>query len=173
MDNNINIRLADKDDAELIADMSRHAFYETFAIQNTTSDIEKFMDEQFTRDGLIAEVGTPGNIFLLAYTEGKPAGYVRLKQNSFEHDLAALNPIEIARFYAMPTMIGKGIGKAMMIHCIELAQENKNDFIWLGVWEKNERAIRFYTSFGFTKFGEHGFLVGNDLQNDWLMKKAV
>lgn len=173
MENGIQIRLANKADAELIADMSRNAFLATFGPQNTAEDIEKYMNEQFTREGLIAEVGAPGNIFLLATLNDEPAGYVRLKENCFEAGLVAENPMEIARFYAEPTMIGKGIGRAMMQYCIALAKQLGKDVIWLGVWERNQRGIDFYTAFGFEKFGEHGFLVGNDLQNDWLMKRVV
>ena len=169
----LTIRLADIADAALIADLSRQTFYETFAAQNTPADIEKFMNEQFTREGLIAEVGSSNNIFILAFDGHQPAGYVRLKQGSFEDGLDAENPIEIARFYAVPTMIGKGVGKAMMLRCIALAAEQKHDYIWLGVWEKNQRAIHFYTAFGFSKFGEHGFWVGNDLQTDWLMRRSI
>lgn len=171
--NPVEIRLATTADATLIADMSRHAFLTTFGPQNTPADIDKFMNEQFTKEGLMAEVGAADNIFLLANTDNQPAGYVRLKENSFEEGLVAANPIEIARFYAIPTMIGKGIGKAMMQYCIDLARQMGKDAIWLGVWERNQRAIDFYTAFGFEKFGEHGFLVGNDFQNDWLMQKWV
>ncbi len=169
----VKIKLADTADAALIADMSRQSFLATFGPENTPEDIDKFMNEQFTTEALIAEVGTEHNIFLLATINEEPAGYVRLKENSFEEGLVAENPVEIARFYAMPTMIGKGIGKAMMQHCLVLAAQMGKDVIWLGVWEKNQRGIDFYTSFGFEKFGEHGFLLGNDLQNDWLMKKGI
>ncbi len=169
----VEIRQANKTDAALIAAMSRQSFLATFGPENRPADIEKFMNEQFTTEALKAEVGTENNIFLLATINEAPAGYVRLKVNSFEVGLEAENPLEIARFYAMPTMIGKGIGMAMMQHCIALAAQMGKDVIWLGVWEKNQRAIDFYTSFGFEKFGEHGFLLGNDLQNDWLMKRSI
>lgn len=169
----IEIRLATTADAELIANMSQESFLATFGPQNKEHDIEKFMANQFSKEILIAEVGALDNIFLLAYLGEEPAGYVKLKENSSEAGLAAEQPFEIARFYAAPTMIGKGIGKAMMQYCIELAKKKGNDFIWLGVWEKNQRAIDFYTSFSFEKFGEHGFLLGDDLQNDWVMRREV
>ncbi len=169
----VEIKLATIVDSALIANMSRQSFLATFGPENTPEDIGKFMNEQFTTEALIAEVGTEDNIFLLATINQQPAGYVRMKENSFKEGLAAESPMEIARFYAMPTMIGKGIGKAMMQHCNALAKQMGKDVIWLGVWEKNQRAIDFYTSFGFEKFGDHGFLLGNDLQNDWLMKKGI
>ena len=169
----IQIKLATTADAELIADMSRDSFLATFAPQNTRENIEKYMNIQFTKELLMAEVGAVDNIFLLACSNHEPAGYVRLNENSFEVGSDAQNPIEIARFYAMPSQIGKGVGKAMMHHCIALGADMGKDVIWLGVWEHNQRAIDFYSSFGFEKFGEHGFLLGDDLQNDWLMKKNL
>jgi ribosomal protein S18 acetylase RimI-like enzyme len=69
--------------------------------------------------------------------------------------------------------IGKGIGKALMLKCIEIAREKKSDVLWLGVWENNQRAIDFYTKWGFEKFSTHIFMLGDDPQTDWLMKKEL
>jgi ribosomal protein S18 acetylase RimI-like enzyme len=65
---------------------------------------------------------------------------------------------------------GKGLGRIMIGEVIELAKERKKEFIWLGVWEENKKAIEFYKSMGFEKFGEHPYYIGQDKQNDWLMK---
>ena len=169
----INVRLATKHDAELIADMSRQTFYDTFASQNTKEDIDKFMNEQFTRKALIEEVGAKNNIFLLAYDEGKPVGYARIRENNNPPSLGTSNAMEIARIYAATNAIGKGIGKVLMQKCIEIAKARNRELVWLGVWEKNQRAIDFYTKWGFEKFGETNFLLGDDIQRDWLMKKTI
>lgn len=169
----ISVRFATSQDAELIADISRQTFYDTFASQNTVEDMNKFLNEQFTREALINEVSTKDNIFLLAYDQDEPVGYVRLRDNNNPPSLGSTNAIELARIYATPTSIGKGVGKALMQKCIELAEKGKKDFIWLGVWEKNQRAIEFYTKWGFEKFADHDFVLGNDVQKDWLMKKKI
>lgn len=169
----ISVRFATSQDAELIADISRQTFYDTFASQNTVEDMNKFLNEQFTREALINEVSTKDNIFLLAYDQDEPVGYVRLRDNNNPPSLGSTNAIELARIYATPTSIGKGVGKALMQKCIELAEKGKKDFIWLGVWEKNQRAIDFYTKWGFEKFADHDFVLGNDVQKDWLMKKKI
>lgn len=169
----INVRLATKHDAELIADMSRQTFYDTFASQNTKEDIDKFMNEQFTRKALIEEVGAKNNIFLLAYDEGKPVGYARIRENNNPPSLGSSNAMEIARIYAATNAIGKGIGKMLMQKCIEIAKARNRELVWLGVWEKNQRAIDFYTKWGFEKFADHDFVLGNDVQKDWLMKKKL
>ncbi len=170
--NDLNIRIATIADAELIADLSRETFYNAFAPDNTEADMTKFMNEGFTRERLIEELNLPDNIFLLAYADNKPAGYVRMRDKSKpEAELGSDNLIEIARIYTITDKIGKGIGTELMNKCFAIAEEKQRAFIWLGVWERNFKGIRFYERFGFKKFGEHLFVLGNDIQTDWLMMK--
>ena len=169
----LTIRIASKNDAELIADMSRQTFYDSFAAQNTKEDMDKFMNEQFTKQALMKEVGAERNIFLLTYDRDEPVGYVRMRENNNPPELGTDKAIEIARIYAVQSSIGKGVGKALMQKCIEIANEKKHHTLWLGVWEYNQRAIDFYQRWGFQKFAEHDFILGNDVQKDWLMKKNI
>ncbi len=169
----ITIRIATANDAELIADMSRQTFHDTFASQNTKGNMDKFMNEAFSKAALMKEVGTAGNIFLLAYDGEKPVGYVRMRENNTPPELGDVNAIEIARIYATTNSIGKGVGKVLMEKCIEIAIAKKATVIWLGVWQENYRAIDFYTKRGFEKFGAHVFMLGDDPQMDWLMKKSL
>lgn len=164
------IRTATVADAALIADISRTTFFETFAAQNTKEDMDKFLAEQFTTSDLIAEVGVPGNIFLLAYLDEALAGYVYLQDNNNIPTHEA-NALEIKRIYVLKSNIGKGIGRALMQAGINTAKEKNKQIIWLGVWEQNRPAIDFYTAWGFEKFDTHNFVLGNDVQQDWLMKK--
>jgi ribosomal protein S18 acetylase RimI-like enzyme len=168
-----SIRYATKDDAVLIADISRQTFYDTFVADNSKEDMDKFLNEQFTRGKLIMEVGTPENIFLLAYHDKEIAGYVKLRDARKPETLKELSSLEIARIYTLKNFIGKGVGKILMQACIEIAKQKQKQVLWLGVWERNERAIAFYKKWGFEKFGECDFLLGNDVQHDWLMKKEL
>ena len=166
----VTIRYATPADAELIADMSRTSFYEAFVKDNTKEDMDIFMNEQFTKEALMKEVQLGEGIFMLASIHDEPVGYARLRlKNNLAHEQA----IEIARIYALAKAIGKGVGKALMQECISKANELKMKYIWLGVWEKNERAVAFYKRWGFERFSEHQFLLGSDLQTDWLMKRAL
>ncbi|RYF87336.1 MAG: GNAT family N-acetyltransferase [Chitinophagaceae bacterium] len=169
----ISIRMATREDAVLIADISRQAFYDTFAADNTKEDMEKFLEEQFTRGRLMMEVGSPENTFLLATIDNEVAGYVKLRDGKLPDELKGSTALEIARLYAVKEFIGKGVGAALMQVSLDIARKKQKQFVWLGVWEKNKRAIDFYTRWGFEKFGEWDFLLGNDLQRDWLMKKAL
>jgi ribosomal protein S18 acetylase RimI-like enzyme len=169
----ISIRVATRNDAALIADLSRVTFYETFAGQNTKENMDKFMNEQFTRDKLMKEVGTDSNIFLVAEVNGETVGYARLRESPEPKELKEKPAIELARIYSVQSRIGKGVGSALMEKCIEVAIQQNKKTIWLGVWEKNEHAISFYERWGFEKFSEHEFILGDDVQTDWLMKKAL
>jgi ribosomal protein S18 acetylase RimI-like enzyme len=170
---NIILRFAGINDAELIADISRRTFYDTFATLNTKENMDKFMSETFTKAALMKEVGEPGNIFLLAYDGEEPVGYAKIRENNIPPELGISNALEISRIYATTNSIGKGVGKALMQKCIEIAMEKKEAAIWLGVFQENHRAIDFYTKWGFEKFGTHVFMLGDDPQKDWLMKKTL
>lgn len=170
---NLFIRYATKDDAALIANISRQTFYDTFAADNTQEDMEKFMNEQFTKGRLMLEVGASENEFLLAYMNEEVAGYVKLRQGKEPIELRRMQALEIARLYVLKEFIGTGVGAALMQKAIDIAAEKKKETVWLGVWEKNQRAIAFYNRFGFEKFSDCDFLLGNDLQRDWLMRKNL
>jgi diamine N-acetyltransferase len=173
MDKKVTIRFATKEDAGLIADLSRKTFFDAFAPFNTKADMEKFMNEQFSKKKLMEEVNDEKNIFLLAYIDQKVLGYTKMSQSPNPEELSDVRAIEIARIYVADQLIGKGVGSAMMDWCLSHAKALKKDIIWLGVWENNRRAIDFYSKWGFEKFGEHSFILGNDVQNDWLMKKSL
>jgi ribosomal protein S18 acetylase RimI-like enzyme len=169
----IHVRVATKEDAALIADLSIQTFLETFAAQNTKENMEKFMSEVFTRERLMAEVGAKNNIFLLAYHGDEVVGYVRMRENNHPPELESNSVLEIARIYAATPAIGKGVGKILMQKCLETAARLKKEMVWLGVWEHNHRAIEFYRKWGFEKFGTQVFMLGDDPQTDWLMVKKL
>jgi ribosomal protein S18 acetylase RimI-like enzyme len=171
--NDISIKQATTAEAALIADLSRQTFYDSFAAENTPENMDKFMNEQFTRENLMKEVGAAGNIFLLAYIEDEVVGYTRLRETTNPLLIHNGPAIEIARIYAVQKSIGKGVGSALMQQCVYIARQKDARVIWLGVWEKNEKAIAFYTKWGFEKFSDHVFMLGNDAQTDWLMKKVL
>ena len=172
--NDIIIRIATAADAALIADLSRETFYNAFAIHNAKADMDKFMNEVFSREKLMAELNLPNDIFLLAYTADEVSGYVRMRDKNIpEISPGTDNIIEISRIYTASSEIGKGLGSALLKECLAIAKQKQRKYIWLGVWEKNDKAIRLYERFGFKRFGEHLFILGNDVQTDWLMMREV
>jgi diamine N-acetyltransferase len=173
MEITITIRPAGSEDAALIADISRRTFYDSFAPANTEENMRLFLDVQMTREKQIAEVTAPGRIFLLALWQNEPVGYASLRESDFPGQFEEGKAIEIVQLYSETNMIGKGVGKALMQACLEVAREKGKQWVWLGVWEHNQRAIGFYQKWGFERFGEHIFFVGLDAQTDWWMKRKL
>ena len=169
----IRIRFAGADDADLVAEISRRTFYDTFAAQNSKENMDIHMAQYYATEKIRAELSDPSNIFLLAYDGDRLAGYAKMSEHTKEESKDLENPIEIERIYSVKEMIGKGVGKKLMEECLSIAGKKNKEEIWLGVWESNHRAIEFYTRWGFEKFGEHNFPVGDDPQKDWLLKRSV
>jgi diamine N-acetyltransferase len=169
----IRIKFAGEDDVELIADISRQTFHDSFASQNSKENMDMHMAQYYNPEKIRAELSDPLSIFLLAYDGDRLTGYAKINEHVKEESKDLESPIEIERIYSIKEMIGKGVGKKLMEKCLAIAGEKNKKEIWLGVWENNYRAIEFYTRWGFEKFGEHNFPVGNDPQKDWLMKKLL
>lgn len=172
---NLQIRKATIEDAEVLTQIAWKSFYDAFADhpKNDPDDLQNYMDEAFTVEAISAELADSDSIFFVAEIENELVGYAKLKQNSREEGISGENPIELCRLYASQEFIGKGIGKSLMLHSLDFAKQNGNDIIWLGVWEYNYNAQKFYSKFGFEKCGEHIFQLGKDPQTDWLMERKV
>ena len=152
--------------------LSRTTFYDTFQAENTPEDMALFLDQHMTEEVIKAELLHPENIFILARTD-KPVGYAKLSYTNNPFAVSGVKAVEISRLYLQKEHIGNGAGRALMNFCLSTCQELGFAIVWLGVWEHNARAIRFYQHAGFEKFGEHMFMLGTDAQNDWLMKKPL
>jgi ribosomal protein S18 acetylase RimI-like enzyme len=170
---NIIIRQATNEDAELVADICRRSFFDTYASFNTKENMDEYMEEHLSKDFIMSEVSSSATNFFLAFVEDRAAGYVQLNDKSSPELLKEMDAIEIVRFYAMQEWIGKGIGSALMKICIDRAVSMDKKLIWLIVWQKNFRAIEFYKKWGFEIFDTSIFKLGNDLQDDWVMKKFL
>ena len=167
------IQPAGSEEATLIADLSRKTFQETFGESNTEEDMNLFLSTQFTTEVLEADTRLPHQLFFIAWEEKEPLGYLKLKKHLRGYpNLDLRQPVlEISRIYVVKSALGKGIGQSLMNKAFSVAQTLEMKAIVLGVWELNARAIAFYLKNGFEKAGTHPFLLGNDLQTDWLMVK--
>jgi GNAT superfamily N-acetyltransferase len=121
------------------------------------------------------EIDDEGNVFLVAFRNGDevPVGYAKLCTASEVPGISGRNTIEIERIYADRHVIGFGVGAALMRACLNLAEQLHCDTIWLGVWERNDRAILFYERWEFKTVGARQFALGSDLQNDLLMARQL
>lgn len=175
MTETVKIRPATIEDAEILAQIGWRSFYDAFADhpKNAPEDMKSYMDEAFSIEALYMDLTDNEAVYFVAEIDAQIVGYAKLKKNSREDCISGENPLELCRLYSLNEYIGKGIGKALMLQCLEFAGENAHDFMWLGVWEFNFRAQEFYKKFGFEKCGEHIFQLGKDPQIDWVLERKI
>lgn len=163
------IKRATPDDALKLSELSKSTFYDTYAAYNTEENMQLHMSS-FDPVQLTEEIGERGIVFFIAWLNGQMVGYTKLSEHVTLDELKDQNPIEIERIYVRPDLKGNKIGSKLVQYCVAYAKEIGKNVIWLGVWEHNPKAIAFYEALGFVKFGKHDFVLGSDVQNDWLMK---
>ncbi len=171
----ITIRQAASEDAKLLTDLAYTTFWDAFAHhpKNAPDDLNHYMRQAFNLDQIASELADRASIFLIAEWNGEAAGYAKIVLDNSEEGITAAKPIELSRLYAHQKHLGQGVGQALMDACFERAKDEGRDVMWLGVWEYNPRAQRFYEKNGFRVVGKHLFQLGADAQTDLLMQKEL
>lgn len=169
MHRKILIRKAELNDAALLASVGREAFAAAFSDQNSVENMEAYLSGAFSEAIQAAEIVEQDSLFLIAETEESIVGYARLLVSPAPTCITGTTPLELVRFYLLPEWIGKGVSGTLMQACLDAARGGGHDVIWLGVWQENPRAIRFYEKWGFSIVGTHTFQLGADTQHDWIM----
>lgn len=187
----IIIRRINAGDLESLIKISRQTFHETFSEVNTEENMNRYLDESLSHGKLQAELENGNSEFYFAFqiTEKDFAkekrteeeinsvelpeqiiGYLKLNFGDAQTELKNDQAIEIERIYVLKEFHGKKVGQLLYNKAIEVAQERNADFVWLGVWEENQKAISFYKKNGFIEFDQHKFVLGDDEQTDLMMK---
>jgi ribosomal protein S18 acetylase RimI-like enzyme len=171
----ISIRQATPDDTKLLADLAYTTFWDAFAHhpKNAPDDLAQYMRQAFSLEQIAAELEDVKNIFLIAEIDGEAAGYSKIVIDLVEPGITAERPVELNRLYSHQKHLGEGVGQTLMDACFERAIKEDRDVMWLGVWEFNPRAQRFYEKNGFRVVGKHTFQLGSDPQTDLLMQKEI
>ena len=150
--------------------ISRQTFRETFSSGNTEENMTKYLDEIFSSANLSIELNDNNAEFYFAKLDDKVIGYLKLNFGESQTELRDDHALEIERIYVLKDFYGKNVGQLLYNKAIQIAREKNKDYVWLGVWEENPRAINFYKKNGFVAFDKHLFQLGNDLQTDIMMK---
>ena len=166
----MKIAIASLSEIEELQSISKHTFSETFAEQNSKENLELFLNQAYNLEVLGRELSNPDSTFYLLYDDNGLQGYMKMNRRRAQTEYQGEKAIEIERIYVMKRAQGLGYGKALLQKAIEVSKSENLPLLWLGVWEKNVSAIRFYQKNGFTPFGEHIFMLGADPQRDILMK---
>lgn len=169
----IVIRKIGLEELDRLRSLSRITFQETFADGNTVENLKKYIDEAFSTEKLSAELSDAASHFYFAEEDGRALGYLKVNTGGSQTELRHERAVEIERIYVLQELHGKKVGQALFAQAMDLAHDLDADHVWLGVWERNERAIAFYRKNGFEPFSEHVFKLGDDEQTDVMMRTAL
>ncbi len=171
--NSLALRIAAAEDAHLLSELGAATFQETFAGSNSAPNMAAYLRENFVRERVAEEISDPLSTFLIAEISEKPVGYAKMRRSDPPVGVNGSNPLELVRLYVLSAQIGKGVGAALMRACLHEAERRGHGTLWLGVWEKNSRALDFYRKWGFENVGSHIFQLGSDAQTDFILQKRL
>lgn len=160
-------------DANALSRLGRKTFTQTYAEYNTDKNLRKYLKASFSRKSTLEQLEDDGNFFLIARLNDRDVGYAKLRENNKPFHDKSINAVELERIYVLEEYQGEGIGENLLDKCLAFAKLRKYPVMWLGVWENNLKAVKFYQTQGFVVFGSHKFAFGDEQQNDYLMKKDL
>jgi len=174
----VTIRAATLDDAAALSELGAVTFRETFDQHNTRDDMARYLAESFTPELQRAEIADPLATVWLAEHVGESGasdliGYAHLVSGPAPGAVRGPAPMELKRLYVVQPWQGRRVAQALMDAVIAAASRRGARTLWLGVWEHNPRAVAFYRKYGFTRVGEHAFMLGTDQQIDWLFARPL
>lgn len=170
---NITIQKVTLNHLEALQQISKQTFAETYSAGNTEENIRRHLEEGFSRPKLASELNDPNMEFYFAMLGDKITGYIKLNFGPTQTELQDDEAVELERIYVLQAFQGRKIGQLLCEKAIEVARQKNAGYVWLGVWEENPKAIRFYQKNGFVAFNKHIFKLGNDPQTDLMMKLSL
>ena len=170
---NIEIKKVDPSEIDKLRDVSVQTFVETFSEQNSASDMQMYLDNSLSLKQLSKELSDENSEFYFAIYENEIIGYLKVNHGDAQTELKEESSLEIERIYVLKEFHGKAVGQLLYERALKIANQREVDYVWLGVWEKNPRAIAFYKKNGFIEFDKHIFRLGEDDQIDIMMRLKV
>lgn len=170
---NFKIKKVSINDIIQLQEVGRKTFFETFSESNTEENMTQYLEEGFSVEKLSEELSGDNSEFYFAVIDNTVVGYLKINSGQSQTELQDNAGLEIERIYVLKEYHGKKAGQFLYEHAIQIAETNKVNFVWLGVWEENHRAISFYKKNGFVEFDKHIFVLGTDEQTDIMMKKNL
>jgi ribosomal protein S18 acetylase RimI-like enzyme len=166
------VRLGTREDASLLADLGTRTFRES-SPNTLREDLDSYLKENFTCEKLLAYLSVKSAAALILEKSGRTIGYALLYPGQAPDRLVPPHSIQLERLYILEEWIGRRLGDVLMARCLEHVRHSGFGSIWLTVWENNRRAIRFYERWGFRRAGVCDFVVGREIQKDFLLLKDI
>jgi ribosomal protein S18 acetylase RimI-like enzyme len=160
-------------DIPALRDLAIRIYRDTFTDQNSAESMEAFLERDYSTESFQKEFTEPGSRYFFISDGETHAGYLRVRRSTEVDHLLGTNNIELHRLYIDKPYHGQRVGHELMQLAMDIATEGQYEWIWLGVWEHNPRAQRFYQKWGFEKFSEHIFHMGEEKQTDWLLRRRL
>lgn len=169
----IVLRRIGTENVEQLQEIAKQTFSDTFSPYNSEENIAQYMAKGFTIEKLTAELQNKNSEFFFALLEEEVIGYLKVNFGDAQTELQDKNSLEIERIYVSKDFHGKKVGQILYDKALEIAQNKNLQYVWLGVWEENLRAVQFYKKNGFVEFDKHIFKFGDEEQTDLMMKKEL
>lgn len=166
----MNIKKVTLENLKQLQEISKQTFIETFSSGNTEENMKKYLEEDLSLEKLTQQINNNNSEFYFVELDNKAIGYLKLNFGQSQTELKDDKALEIERIYVLKEFHGKKVGQILYDKAIEVANQTDRDYVWLGVWEENTRAINFYKKNGFIEFDKHVFKLGSDKQTDIMMK---
>jgi ribosomal protein S18 acetylase RimI-like enzyme len=167
---NIRIEKVTLNDIEKLQEIGIQTFQETFSESNSEENMKNYLEEGFSKEKLTSELSNKNSEFYFAKLDNEVIGYLKLNFGDSQTELKDNKSLEIERIYVPKEFHGKSVGQILYDKVIQVAKQKNAEYVWLGVWEENPRAISFYKKNGFVEFDKHIFRLGDDEQTDIMMK---
>jgi ribosomal protein S18 acetylase RimI-like enzyme len=165
----IEIKKVTPDEVAQLQQISQDTFYEAFAAENTEENMQQYLRENLSIEKLTEELNDEYSEFYFAILDSDVIGYLKVNFGQSQTDIKDDKALEIERIYVLRQFYGRSVGQLLYEKAKQIALEKNADYVWLGVWEHNLRAISFYKKNGFAAFDKHSFILGNDEQTDVMM----
>ncbi|RWX00895.1 GNAT family N-acetyltransferase [Flavobacterium cerinum] len=169
----IEIKKVTLSDIEQLQKIGRQTFFETFSTRGADDNMTKYLNESFSLEKLTIELNEECSEFYFALLDNNAIGYLKLNVGQAQTELKNDKALEIERIYVLQEFHGKKVGQLLYDEAIRIAEQKKVEYVWLGVWENNLRAIGFYAKNGFVEFDKHLFKLGDKEETDIMMKKVL
>ena len=169
----LRMRRANAGDAKMLARLGERTFRDTFGSQNTPENLALYLAKAFDVLVVEREIADPNVTYLVGEIDDRPAAYAMVRKVPAPLSVTGPSPLELVRFYVDRPWHGAGVARTLMQACDDEARRRGARTLWLGVWEKNPRAIRFYEKCDFRDVGSQTFMVGDDAQNDRVMVRPI
>ncbi|MCK1159330.1 GNAT family N-acetyltransferase [Streptococcus uberis] len=173
MQKKLSIDLVKDEEVTTLRDLAIQTFTETFGGHNTDEQLQEFFEQDYTLEVLGKELKSTENEVYFLRKDGEVVGYLKVNWGEDQTEQELEDSFEIQRIYILNAYQGHGLGKFLFEFALERAYASGKSWAWLGVWENNLKAQALYRKYGFEKFSEHSFAVGDLVDTDWLMKKAL